>query len=161
MQYGLDQTGMDGVGVIYLNCFAILFVFSSFLTSTLWDPYYFCFSSGFSGFLLLAVMSPCKVLCFSQKGQWCVCGGVPCVPWTVTMDFHVVHAVLFPFLLRLCSPKPGWVIPTVHGPFFFVVWPLLVILVALKLWRCQTMVFVLRCVCLKDAFFLFWKLTSY
>lgn len=63
MQDRLDQTLIDGVGVLYLSCFEMLFILSSFLMTTPWDPYYFYFYSGFSGLLPLAVRSPCKVLC--------------------------------------------------------------------------------------------------
>lgn len=62
MQDRLDQTLIDGVGVLYLSCFEMLFILSSFLMTTPWDPYYFYFYSGFSGLLPLAVRSPCKVL---------------------------------------------------------------------------------------------------
>lgn len=48
--------------MIYPNCFEILLILSSFLTTTLWDPYYFHFCCRFSDLLSLAVMSPCKVL---------------------------------------------------------------------------------------------------
>lgn len=61
--------------VVDPSCLKYYLIYSSFLTTTLWDPYHFYFSSGFYGLFPLAVMSPSKILlCFSgssQRWQWC------------------------------------------------------------------------------------------
>ena len=96
--------------MVYPSCSEILILLSSFLTTSLWEPYYFYFYFSFSGFLPLAVRSPWKVLCvFWEFWKVVVVWHVPHVPWTIIADFHVACAVLFPFPLLLYLHMLGWV----------------------------------------------------
>lgn len=87
----------NGGGLLLWNI-----LYSSFLTTTLWDPG--CFDSGFLGLLLCAAMGLCKVLyvflvilkgscgvgclmCIMNKHTWCPCG--PCS--FISLLFSCLH----------------------------------------------------------------------
>ena len=123
MQDRLDQTLIDGVGVLYLSCFEMLFILSSFLMTTPWDPYYVYFYSGFSGLLPLAVRSPCKVLyvflVVLQGGS-----GVGCPTCSVNNYSWFPHGTcsVIPLSSALLSPYARGVTPTGHTSLCSVTW---------------------------------------
>lgn len=121
----------NGGGLLLWNI-----LYSSFLTTTLWDPG--CFDSGFSGLLLCAVMCLCKVLCFSGNSQrqlWC----------GVSHVYHEQTYLMSLWPMQFYSPS---VLMSPQAGFGYSRWPCLLCNVAAasagyssrcsQLCRCQT-----------------------